>query len=188
MLLTQPNSRLMVTFCWALCGRICSLLLLLLPLLLLLSMQPLLGTLWQHVSCAVVVAAAMLDTCGNFVVLLCCIAAFVGQLRFSCCCLHLHVFLCCPKLCSTCLQAYIDIRSLRVHNIVFAPEQNPSAYLLHERFLYTSKNGSWQRARDFMADTVHSELLHYLCLANVRSLPFQVSVTVDRDWFLLAAA
>lgn len=96
------------------------------------------------------------------------------------------VFLCPLKLASLAyLQAYIDIRTLRVHNIVCAPQQNPSAYLLHERYLYTSKNGSWQRARDYMADTVHSELLHYLCLANVRTLPFQISVTVDRDWFLL---
>lgn len=84
-----------------------------------------------------------------------------------------------------CMQAYLEIGRLRLLKITFAPKQDPAAYLLHERLLYTSKNGSWRRARDYMADRVHTDLVQHLAQAGARVMPFEVPVTVDRDWFLL---
>jgi hypothetical protein len=81
------------------------------------------------------------------------------------------------------VQAYLDIPTLTVKNISFFSE--PELYLKHERFLYTMKNGAWQRTRDYMVDTLYHALLDYMVQQQSRSQAVQVMLSLDRDWFLL---
>jgi hypothetical protein len=77
----------------------------------------------------------------------------------------------------------LDITTLTVKSINFFSE--PAIYLKHERFLYTMKNGAWERARDYMVDSLYHALLDFMVEQQSRSQALKVMLALDRDWFLL---